>query len=318
MSLDVILIGGSGFIGSSICRRLQKNSLSFKILDKKKSLDFSNETILCDISKHNNLRESLQPCKTLINLAAVHSDDASWEEYHETNIKGIENIISLAEFHEINNIIFFSSVAVYGLNNINTNEESLVAPFNFYGTSKLEGEKLLSKWKSSKKDRNLQIIRPTAVFGPGNKGNVNRLIESIVKNKFLMIGSGSNKKSLAYVENISHFTLSILFSTSSSIYNYIDKPDFTMKELVTFISLKLNKKILNFSMPYFIGLGFGYLIDLISYLSNKKFSLSSIRVKKFCSNSIFESNYIGKKYNPPYTIKEGLYKTIEADFSEES
>lgn len=318
MSQDVILIGGSGFIGSSICQRLKKNSMSFKILDKKKSLDFPNETILCDISKLNNLRESLQPCKTLINLAAVHSDDASWDEYYETNIIGIENIISSAEFHEINNIIFFSSVAVYGLNNIKTNEESPVAPFNFYGTSKLEGEKLFLNWESLKKDRILQIIRPTAVFGPCNKGNIYRLIDSISKNKFLMIGSGSNKKSLAYVENISHFTISILFSPTSSIYNYIDKPDFTMKELVTFISLRLNKKILNFSIPYFIGIGFGYFIDLISYLTKKKFSLSSIRIKKFCSNSVFESNYIGKKYNPPYSIKEGLYKTIEADFSEKS
>ena len=85
--------------------------------------------------------------------------------------------------------------------------------------------------KKDPQNRSLVIIRPTAVFGEENRGNVYNLLKQINSKNFIMIGNGKNKKSIAYVRNVADF---IIFSTKLNsgihIYNYIDKPDLTMNE----------------------------------------------------------------------------------------
>ena len=81
--------------------------------------------------------------------------------------------------------------------------------------------------------RTLIIIRPTVVFGEQNRGNVYNLLRQIESGQFVMVGRGENRKSMAYVENLSAFIeYSISFEPGVHIYNFIDKPDFTMNSLV--------------------------------------------------------------------------------------
>lgn len=71
------------------------------------------------------------------------------------------------------------------------------------------------------------------VFGEQNRGNVYNLLRQIASGKFIMIGSGQNRKSMAYVENVAAFIEHALgFGPGVHIYNYIDKPDFDMNTLV--------------------------------------------------------------------------------------
>ena len=73
-----------------------------------------------------------------------------------------------------------------------------------------------------------------------------------------MIGSGNNKKSMAYVSNVVSFIINRLKSENNlSIYNYSDTPDFTMNELVSLIENKLDIKIPNIKIPYIIGISIG-------------------------------------------------------------
>ena len=74
--------------------------------------------------------------------------------------------------------------------------------------------------------KTLVIIRPTVVFGEGNRGNVFNLMNQIAKNRFMMVGSGTNRKSMAYVENVAAFLeYSLSFQSGLHVHNYVDKPD---------------------------------------------------------------------------------------------
>ena len=114
------------------------------------------------------------------------------------------------------------------------------------------------------KNRSLIIVRPTVVFGEGNRGNVYNLLNQIHSGAFLMIGNGKNKKSMAYVENLSSFLLSCIFSKEKyAVYNYVDKPDLSMNELVTLVNQKLhNNPSVGFRIPKSLGIFSGYLADL--------------------------------------------------------
>lgn len=314
------IIGGSGFIGSRLCAIIEKNNVNFIIIDKNQSAFFPDKVKIADICNINELRCSLEPCDCLINLAAVHRDDVSPKSlYDEVNVEGARNIIKVCKEKNINHIIFTSSVAVYGFAPPNTDENGAINYFNDYGRTKWEAEKLYRAWyEESPETRKLTIIRPTVVFGERNRGNVYNLLKQISSGFFPMVGSGNNIKSMAYVENVASFIYYMIKNAKGyEVYNYVDKPDLTMNELVSLVKAKMGKKSRpGFHWPYWVGYLGGLFFDILAMISGKKFPISRIRVKKFCSTTQFDTSIPKKtKFIPPVSLKEGLEKTIEFEFS---
>jgi nucleoside-diphosphate-sugar epimerase len=156
------------------------------------------------------------------------------------------------------------------------------------------------------------------VFGENNRGNVFNLFKQISSGKFIMIGDGLNRKSLAYVDNVSSFIEYSLFSKSGlHIYNYVDKPDLNMNTLVSLVQKILGKSSgVDFRIPFFIGLFIGYFFDFLGKISGKKFNISSIRIKKFCSNSVYTSAVELTDFIAPVPLIEGIEKTVCYEFIE--
>jgi nucleoside-diphosphate-sugar epimerase len=320
-SLKLTIIGGSGFIGTRLCDRLNKIGLDFKILDKIKSVKYPNKTIVADVRFLDSLISSIESNEIIINLAAEHRDDVYPKSlYNDVNVSGAKNICAIAEMRNLKTIIFTSSVAVYGFAPLGTDESGLFNAFNDYGKTKYEAELIYKKWQlKDPKNRTLAIIRPTVVFGERNRGNVYNLFKQILSGKFIMIGNGHNRKSMAYVENVAAFIeYCLTFKSGIHIYNYADKPDFTMNDLVSHI-----RKILGRSdktrlrLPYFAGILIGRAFDLFALIMRKKFSISSIRIKKFCSNSVYESAVSSSGFIPPVDLVEGIKSTVRFEFLED-
>ena len=154
-----------------------------------------------------NSLDKLSDVKTIINLAAVHRDDVRpFRRYDDVNVQGAKNVCEAACKHGINQIIFTSSVAIYGFAPAETDESGESNYFNNYGRTKYLAEQVYKAWQEEDpKSLTLVIVRPTVIFGEGNRGNVYNLLRQIHSRRFVMIGNGSNKKSMAYVENISAF-----------------------------------------------------------------------------------------------------------------
>jgi nucleoside-diphosphate-sugar epimerase len=317
---NISVIGGSGFIGSRLCSILKNNGSRFSIIDKVSSKFFPNDCQLADVRSINDLRKTLDQDSIIINLAAEHRDDVSPKTlYDETNVQGAKNICLIAAEKKIQTIIFTSTVAVYGFAPPGTNESGKINPFNDYGRTKWEAEKIYKNWQAEDPaNRILVIVRPTVVFGERNRGNVYNLIKQIASGKFVMIGNGLNKKSMAYVENIASFlNYSLSFKPGIHVYNYIDKPDFTMNELVGHVNALLDRSSeIKFRLSYRVGMLVGKLFDAISWITNKKFPISSIRVKKFCANSIYESSISSTGFSPPTPLIEALDRTVRYEFIE--
>ena len=309
----IILIGGAGFIGSYLAAELHKKKINFLILDLKKSKVFKEKTKIVNILNIQKLRNYIPSKSTIINLAAVHRDDDHVKDYYLVNVKGSKNICKIASEKKCRNIIFFSTVAVYGKAKFLANEKSPKKPYNHYGISKKEAEEVYMKWNYEHKNNNLKIIRPPAVFGIGNRGNIFNLISQIRKGPFFMIGDGKNIKSLAYVENLIRFTLYLLkYKLKCSIHNYVDKPQMSLIELINFIKEQFNIKSSTKYIPYFLALLVGIFFDIFSKILKKKFRISKVRVDKFITESSYSANLLG--FKPRYNLKNALKKTILEEF----
>lgn len=320
MFIDVI--GGSGFIGTYLVRRLNDGGHSHvKIIDKKPSKLFAHLTRLSDVRFIEQLRNHLSDNSIIVNLAAEHHDDVMPRSlYDETNVQGARNICAVASENGINKIIFTSSVAVYGFAPLGTNESGEISPFNDYGRTKWEAELVYMQWQAEDpQNRTLVIVRPTVVFGEKNRGNVFNLLRQIASGKFIMVGDGLNRKSVAYVENLAAFLeYSLSFKPGVHVYNYIDKPDFTMNTLVAHVNKLLGRSTeIKLRLPFSLGLLIGSIFDLVAKITGKKFPISAIRVKKFCANSVYESAIESTGFVPPVPLLEAIEKTVRFEFIED-
>lgn len=316
----ISVIGGSGFIGTRLCRLIEELGGTFEIVDKQTSGSYPNLTKKADVRDVESLREAIQG-DIIINLAAEHRDDVSPKSlYDEVNVEGARNLCQVAEEKGIQKIVFTSSVAVYGFAPINTDENGAINYFNDYGRTKFLAEEVLREWyQRDPENRSLIILRPTVVFGEQNRGNVYNLLKQIASGKFLMIGDGENVKSMAYVGNIVR-CLNFLATELQGyhLYNYIDKPDLNMNQLVTTVYDQLGKASkIGFRVPYWFGMFAGYLFDGFAKTTGKKLAISSIRVKKFCSNTAFTTSISKTGFAPPQTLETGLRSTIQHEFLEQ-
>lgn len=314
------IIGGSGFIGTRLSKRLKSSQKQFNIIDKVESKSFSSMCTIADVRDIEALSNVFDRDDIIINLAAEHRDDVTPKSlYDDVNVQGARNVCEVAENKGINTIIFTSSVAVYGFAPLGTDESGEINYFNDYGRTKYEAELVYKAWQEKDpQNRKLVIVRPTVVFGEQNRGNVYNLLRQIASGKFMMIGDGTNRKSMAYVENIAAFLeYSLGFDNGVHIYNYIDKPDFDMNTLVANVNKALTKdEKIGFRLPFAIGYGIGKVFDLASVITGKKFTVSSIRVKKFCSDSMFGTSIEESGFIRPVQLEDGLTRTINYEFVE--
>ncbi len=308
--MKIAITGGNGFIGKRLTALLAEEGHQVVAVD-------TNGPTPVDILDRAALTRAVAGCDAVYHLAAAHRDDIFPRSvYYDVNGTGTKNVIDAANDAGITRIIFTSTFAVYGLNTGMPDEDSELHPFNDYGKSKLEAEQHLKLWAKADPSRALTIVRPVVVFGEGNRGNVHTYISQIVAGKFVMIGKGTNKKSMAYVGNVAAFLKHCLNEKPGfALYNYADKPDFDMNTLTDVVYRKLGKEKSSLAIPYPVGLAAGYAFDIAARITGKTFPISTVRIQKFCADTTCAADRLKQTgFVPRYTLAEGLERMIDVDF----
>jgi nucleoside-diphosphate-sugar epimerase len=319
--VKICVTGGSGFIGTHLTRVLLAAGHTETIYDLRKSRAYPEWSIQGDVRDGDALSAALRGHDAVIHLAAEHRDDVRpLSLYEEVNVDGARQLVRAADSCGCKRIIFTSSVAVYPLNAGEPDEEFRPDPFNPYGASKWKAEQVFEEWAASRPDVSLTIVRPCVVFGENNRGNVYNLLRQIANKRFLMVGTGENRKSMAYVGNVVSFLAHCLgLPAGRHLYNYADKPDLSALEIVEIVRAELGMAgKIGFRLPYSFGLAAGYSADVLAWATGRRLALSSIRIRKFCANTTVGTTRLDQTsgFTRAFSLPEALRRMVRYEFIE--
>lgn len=338
---SVVLFGGTGFIGTHLTQHLLRTEAARTIylVDLKaprdavygKELQAGLRTGRVVFIPHD-LRQpvpvSLLPATVglAFNLAAVHREPGhAPREYFETNLLGAEHFCAWAALAHCTTVVFTSSISPYGPSEDRKTESSLPVPETPYGSSKLSAEKIHLGWQSAVPNRRLLILRPGVVFGPGEGGNVSRLVRSLVKGYFVYLGNRNTIKAAGYVKElclVASFGLEILSQNGPPVLllNFTLDPPPTLEQMVAAILSATGRKRRPLNLPRSLLLAVSYPFAFIERVSGIALPINPVRVRKlFRSNNIVADQLrsLGYRYN--YSLESAFADWAQdnpADFAD--
>lgn len=324
---NAVIFGGAGFIGTFFARHLIEDQqvshvylydhepVSEKEFKYRKKIIESYPQITMI---EGDVRETIDwvPSESIdlvANFAAVHREPGHEDyEYFECNLLGAENVCSWAERIGCNRVIFSSSIAPYGPSEEVRDESSLPVPKTAYGSSKLAAEKIHQVWQAKSEQRQLVIVRPGVVFGPGEGGNVSRLIKAVTKRYFFYMGNRQTRKAGVYVKELCNAMTWVLNSDKArtegvSLFNMSMNPGPSIEEYVDSIARVSEIKVWIPQVPSFVLLAVAYMIDIVARPLGINHPFSPVRIRKLIrSNNILPTYLVENGYEFKYSLDQAL------------
>ena len=212
MAKKVLVVGGSGFLGSHVADELTEKGYEVTIFDQKKStwINDNQKFIESDLLDREHVIKSLEGFNFVIHFAGIADIGESKEkplETIETNIIGTANLLEGCRKNKIEKFIFASSVYVFSKYG------------SFYGKSKQACELLIEEYQN---EFNLDYIhvRYGSLYGPRAQewNGLKKYISEIIKSKQIdFSGNGEEKREYIHVKDAAIMTASLLESDEKNI-----------------------------------------------------------------------------------------------------
>ena len=322
-----MIFGGTGFIGTHMAQHWLRENLADRVvlvdLNPPRRQPYS--ALLQQALQsgradfvHWDVRQPipgnlLPEADITFNLAAVHREPGHEpHEYYETNLYGAENVCAWSAGTGCSRIVFTSSISPYGPSEDVKDESSLPVPETPYGGSKLAAEKIHIGWQGAGPGRKLLILRPGVVFGPGEGGNVTRLIRSLVKGYFVYMGNRQTRKAGGYVKElcrVTQFGLEHQDRTGEcvTLLNFSMDPLPALEQFVETICGTAGLRRKPLTVPRSLLLAASYPIDWMTRSFGIRQPISPVRVRKlFRSTSVDPKALRDLGYRWQFTLKEAF------------
>ncbi len=269
--VNVLITGGTGFIGSRLGLRCLAGGHSVLILGQENTpAESSNRKILeekgarvrlASVTQKELLPELLKDVDVVYHLAAAqHEVNVPDQRFRDVNVQGTANLLEASVTAGVRRFVHGSTIGVYGQGmEGRIDENSPLRPDNIYGKTKLEGEYVVLSFKDKMP---VVIIRIPETYGPGDRKML-KLFKAIRKGVFIMIGDGKNLHHLIYIDDlIDAFSLAAENpDAAGNIFVVAGEEPVTTKEMAAVIAARMGTRIPGYRVPISALLILAYLME---------------------------------------------------------
>ncbi len=294
----VLVTGGGGFIGTHWCRALAAAGYDGVVLDcnpQVAPLPANWRYVRGDVRDVALVRELSATVMRVVHLAAAHHDAGiPAATYADVNVNGTVAVLNAMDHAGLTDLIFTSSVAVYG-DMLGATEQTTPRPVSPYGTTKLEAERRIASWVERGEGRTAVVLRPAVVIGPGHFANMFSLMKQIDSGLFVHVGAARNIKSLSSARTViaAGEWLREQALASLQVANVVSQPQLSSRAIIDAIANAFGRRSPSLSVPLSAAVFAAAVVESGLSALGRKTSISPARVRKlFAAETLFEPSYL--------------------------
>jgi nucleoside-diphosphate-sugar epimerase len=255
--MQTFVTGGTGFTGSHLVRRLLSRKYSVRVLDLAPGLFHDElralgaEITLGSVTEAALVDRLTRDARRVFHVAAVFRQiNLPKTVYHDVNVLGTRIVGEAALRHGAESFVYCSTQGVHGdIKSPPGNEDSPVAPEDYYQQTKYEGEQEIAALV--KQGLPATTLRPTAIYGPGDPARFLFLYRAVRRGRFLMFGSGRTFYHPLYIDNlVDAFELAAERPGTGATYLIADAKYYSLNELVTAVGVSLGIDVRIMHLPF--------------------------------------------------------------------
>jgi nucleoside-diphosphate-sugar epimerase len=255
--MRIFVTGGTGFTGAALVMRLIKEGHEVVALDNQRGIQFEAlknagaKLLIGSITEKDVLMNACKDIDVVFHLAAAFRQlNVPDSHYYEVNVKGTRNVMEAATAQKVKKVVYCSTQGVHGhIHNAPGDENSPIAPEDYYQETKYLGEQVVMEY--AKSGYPTTIIRPTAIYGPGDPARFLMIFKWANRGFFPMFGDGKTFYHPVYIDNLSDaFLLSMdVDAGNGEAFIIADEHYYPISELVTRTGRALGKPVKIIYLP---------------------------------------------------------------------
>jgi nucleoside-diphosphate-sugar epimerase len=206
--MKVLVTGGTGFTGKALVKRLLDSGHEVVALDYKEGIktqelrDWGAEVVIGSVVDKETVRKCMKGVDVVQHLAAAFRElDVPDSYYDEVNVGGTRNTLQAAFEEGVKKFIYCSTCGVHGnIDNPPAGEDAPIQPADYYQRTKYEAEPVVNEYH--RKGMKTSIIRPAAIYGPGDPERFMMIFKRVSTGSFPMFGNGKTLYHPVYIDNL--------------------------------------------------------------------------------------------------------------------
>jgi nucleoside-diphosphate-sugar epimerase/predicted dehydrogenase len=325
----VLVTGASGFLGGHLVKRLCTDSVpvraTTRLMSRAEAMP-GVQWVQCDLTREDDLRRALSDVETVFHCAGMVGPPGSLEDYERANVKATLSLAQLAVAAGVKNLIYVSSLSVYGSVPGSNGYLDESAPYDprakergVYTQTKLEADKALLEFVTRQNGHGtprIIVLRPGSIYGPGASIPMGRFKLPSSARWPIIAGSRRVPVPLTYIDNMIDALLAAVRSNvpTGSIYNVVDLADLDQGQLFRVLrevsAGSIRPVFLPYSFVWLMMLG----VDVVSLVRHGKLGTARFRLKRTLADMRFTCTAARKElgWEPRISLTDGLTRTLSA------
>ncbi|HSH73294.1 MAG TPA: NAD-dependent epimerase/dehydratase family protein [Methylophilaceae bacterium] len=311
----VAVTGISGFTGSALVKQLLKEGYQVNALARR-SIEIPVEKNLNifegDLGCSNTLFEMVNGADTVFHIAAMYRSEGSYDDFYKVNVEGTMALLHASQSAGVRRFVYCSTIGVHGnVAHTPADENTPFNPRDFYQETKLIAEKACKE--ESGKGIEIVIIRPCAIYGPGDTRML-KMFKMLNKGIFFFVGNGQPNFHPVYIDDlVKGFILAMTVKSAAGETFIIGGPRYmSLREYVAAAANAIQVPNPKLKIPYSLMSFAAWLCETICAPLGIQPPLHRRRLTFFKHNRAFDitkaKTLLG--YKPRFELNDGFNETV--------